>query len=383
MDERRGGCVSSRTHQAAAATARRNRPLLKEARVKLAELRVGLIGAGAIARDQHLPGWLKIPEAKVIAVADSSAAALERVRHDFQIEGHTDYRRILDNPAINVVDICCPSAVHAKMAIAALEAGKHVLCEKPMATCRADAAAMLDTARASGKKLMIGQQMRFDSSIVSLRHSLESFDLGHVYYARGQWLRRRRVPGRPGFTQKEQSGGGPLFDLGVHVIDLTWWLMGCPTPLSATGAMFNHLIKRPDLGTEWGSWDAESIQVEDFAAGMLRFGGGSTMALEVSWLGFQPEKDFSRIQLFGSKAGLVWPDCRLFGETDRKPWDIQLPKPSGEKPHGEVIQQFARSLLDGTPVPIPPRQSANVVAMLEALSRSALEGVEVKIEPVE
>jgi predicted dehydrogenase len=351
--------------------------------VKLPELRVGLIGAGAIARDQHIPGWLKIPEAKLVAIADSSTAALDRVRHDFNIEGHTDFRRVLDDSSINVVDICCPSALHARVAIAALDAGKHVLCEKPMATSRADAVAMLTAARAAGKKLMIGQQMRFDAGVVSLRRSLESFDLGHVYYARGQWLRRRRVPGRPGFTQKELSGGGPLYDLGVHVVDLAWWLMGCPTPLSASGMMFNHLIKRPDLGTEWGSWDADTIDVEDFATGMLRFGGGSAMSVEVSWLGFQPEKDFSRIQLFGSKAGAIWPDCRLFGESNRKPWDVQLPRSNGDKPHGDMIQQFARSLLDGTPIPIPPSQSANVVAMLEALARSAAEGAEVTIEPVE
>jgi predicted dehydrogenase len=341
------------------------------------------VGAGAIARDQHLPGWRLVPQARVVAVADASLAAAEVAARDFAIERfETDYRRLLEDPTIDVIDVCCPSALHAQVSIAALAAGKHVLCEKPMATSRADAEAVLTAARASGRKLMIGQQMRFDASIPPLRQALASVELGHVYYARAQWLRRRRVPGRPGFTFKAYSGGGPLYDLGVHVLDLSWWLMGAPEPLAASGAVFNHLAKRGDLGTEWGTWDAKAIDVEDFAAGTIRLAGGSLLSLEVSWLGFQPERDFYRVQLFGTRAGLVWPDCRLFGETAGKPWDVQLPRPKGEKPHRELIRRFAQAVLDDTPVPVPPEQSAQVVAMLEALYQSAAQGAEVRIGPL-
>lgn len=347
------------------------------------ELRVGLIGAGSIARDQHLPGWGLVPQATVVAVADASLAAAEKTAADFSLPRfETDYRVLLDDPSIDVIDICCPSALHAQVSIAALSAGKHVLCEKPMATSRADAEAVLAAARAAGKKFMIGQQMRFDASIPPLRQTLQTIDLGHVYYARAQWLRRRRVPGRPGFTFKAYSGGGPLYDLGVHVLDLTWWLMGAPEPLAASAATFNHLAKRGDLGTEWGSWDAKTIDVEDFAAGQIRLAGGSLLSLEVSWLGFQPERDFHRVQLFGTRAGLLWPDCRMFGETAGKPWDLQLPRPKGEKPHREVIRQFAQAILDDKPVPVPPEQSVQVIAMLEALYASAAQGAEVRIGPL-
>lgn len=351
--------------------------------MKLSDLRVGLVGAGSIARDQHLPGWGLVPQAKVVAVADASLAAAEKTAADFQLDRfETDYRRLLDDPSIDVIDICCPSALHAQVSIAALSAGKHVLCEKPMATSRPDAEAVLAAAHAAGKKFMIGQQMRFDQSVALLRQTLESIPLGHVYYARAQWLRRRRVPGRPGFTFKAYSGGGPMYDLGVHVLDLSWWLMGCPEPLAANGAAFNHLVKRPDLGTEWGSWDAKAIDVEDFAVGTIRLAGGGMLNLEVSWLGFQPERDFYRVQLFGTQAGLVWPDCRMFGETAGKPWDLQLPRQRGEKPHREVIRQFAQAVLNDEPVPVPPEHSVQTIAMLEAIYQSSAEGREVRIPPI-
>ena len=336
------------------------------------QLRVAVIGAGAISRRQHLVGWAQLPEAQLVGLAEVSPEVLHAAADEFNIpRRETDYRALLDDPGIDVIDVCVPSALHAEVSIAALQAGKHVLCEKPMATSRAAAAEMLAAQRAAGKTLMIAQHMRFDPSVLALRGFAPPESLGTVYYARAHWLRRRRLPGRPGFTQKRLSGGGPLFDIGVHVLDLAWWLMGCPRPLTASGGVFNHLARRGDLGTEWGSWDPATIDVEDFAAGLLRFDGGGLLSLESSWLGLQAEIDVTRLQVYGTRLGFVWPECRLFGETAGHPWDIQLSWPPGDRPHREAIRQFAQALLDDQPVPIPPEQSANGIAMLEALYRSS------------
>ena len=345
-------------------------------------LRVALLGTGAIARSQHLPAWSKLPEFKMVALADASPVSLAAVPSEFQIERRvSDYRELLDDPDIDVVDICVPSALHSEVVIAALQAGKHVLCEKPMATSRADAAAMLAAWRASGKKLMIAQHMRFEPSVIQLRTYLEHNSPGDVYYSRGQWLRRRRLPARPGFTDKRLSGGGALYDLGVHLLDLAWWLIGCPRPMTVSGATFNRLARRRDIGSEWGTWEPTTIDVEDFATGLVKFEGGSAMNLEVSWLGFQPQDEFWRLQMYGTRSGVSWPEGVIVGEDNLIPWDLKLAEAKGEKAHHHVIRQFARSVADDTPVPVPPEQSANVIAMLDGLYASSASGREAVIEP--
>ena len=346
-------------------------------------LQVALIGAGAIAREQHLPAWFKLSSAQVVAVAEPSSEALAAIPAELHIGRRVgDYRRVLEDPTIDAVDICVPSALHAEVIIASLNADKHVLCEKPMATSAADAAAILKAWRASGKKLMIGQHMRFEPSVERLVGYLGRHPPGDVYYARGQWLRRRRLPGRPGFTNRALSGGGALYDIGVHVLDLAWWLMGCPRPTVASGAVFNKLAKRTDLGSEWGQWDPASFDVEDFAAGLIRFENGAALTLEASWLALQPVDEFYRVQLFGTEAGVVWPDGVISCEEERTPSDVTLSPTTGQRAHHRVIQEFARAVLDDLPVPVPPEQSATVIAMLDALYRSSATGRECDVVAV-
>lgn len=345
------------------------------------QLNIGLIGAGLIARDQHYPAWRRIPFTRVLAVADSSADALIPFGEEQVPLRFTDYRELLADERIDVVDVCVPSGLHAEVALAALRAGKHVLVEKPMATNRADAEAMLRVARDAGRKLMVAQHLRFGAAVQQLRKYLDRHPLGDVYYARGQWLRRRRLPARPGFTLRQLSGGGAIYDLGIHMFDLTWWMMGCPRPVTVTGGMFDHLSRREDLGSEWGQWDHTQVEVDDFAAGMIRFESGAIMSLEVSWLTFMREAEFWRMQLFGKERGLAWPELVVTGETDRIPWDVQLSEPEGEKAHHEAIRQFAQAVLDDQAVPVPPEQSATAIAVLEALETSHRLGREQTIAP--
>ena len=347
----------------------------------MSTLNVAILGAGGIARDQHIPAWLSVPQARVVAAADPSAEALSLVEQRHGIARlERDYQALLDDKTIDVVDVCVPSALHAEVAVAALAAGKHVLCEKPMSTSRAGAEAILRAYRGRDRKLMIAQNMRFEPSVTRLRGYLARHGIGDVYYGRGQWLRRRRVPAKPGFTERRMSGGGPLYDLGVHLLDLAWWLMDCPLPERVTGAVYDHLARRDDLGGEWGQWNPQTIDVEDFAAGMIRFRGGSMLSLEVSWLAPQKEDEFWRLQLFGKQGGVSWPDCTISGETDRTPWDVSLPHvPNMPKSHHLVIQHFADCVLHDRPVMIPPEQSATIIAILESLYESSRASREVEV----
>jgi len=351
---------------------------------KLDRIRVAVIGTGSISTDDHIPGWQAIPDAEIVALADASELALASAKKLVPdgVRLVNDYRELLDDSDIDVFDICAPSALHAEISIAAMQAGKHVLCEKPMATCREDAARVLTARNETGRHYMTALHMRVDPSVVSLRKALESVPLGEVYYARAQWLRRRRLPGRKGFTTRALSGGGPSYDLGVHMFDLAWWMMGCPRPVRVSGTMSDRLVHRTDLASEWGEWDPATIDVEDFAAGWIRFENSAVLALETSWLMFDNVAERWQVQLYGDQAGAVWPECRIFGERDSRPWDIQVPR-IDEPRHIQrtLIQHFAALLRGEAPAVIPAEQSATSIAVLDGLYRSAASGCEVEVEP--
>jgi predicted dehydrogenase len=322
-----------------------------------------------------------VPFAEVAALADASLEALARGAAAVPAAGrHDDWRDLVARPDLDVIDVCTPNALHAPVALAALRSGKHVLCEKPLATTAAEVAALADAARASGRVLMAAQQLRYDRAAAQLKGLIDAGMLGEVYYARAQWLRRRLLPARPTFTERRLSGGGPAFDIGVHVLDLACWFMGWPEPVSVSAGAGTFLARRADLTGEWGEWDRDRLDVEDFAAGFVRFANGAVVTLETSWLAFQPERETVKVQCYGTRGGLVWPDGVLSGETGRAPWDLRLADGSRNAPHHDEIRAFAEAVRDGRPSPVPVAESLNGIRILEALYRSSELRREVTLE---
>ena len=345
------------------------------------KLQVGLVGAGGIGHDQHLPGWVNVPFAEVMAVADLSEAAITKACERFLIGQHfRDWHELVALPDVDVVDICTPNRTHTAIALAALQSGKHVLCEKPLATSSAEVRALADAAQQAGKLIMTAQHMRFDPVSQQFKHFLDAGVFGDIYYARAQWLRRRLLPPRATFVDRHLSGGGVAFDLGVHVLDLVTWFMGCPQPVSVSALVGMKLADRPDLSGAWGDWDHHKIDVDDFAAAFVRFANGAALTVEVSWLAFQPEREFTRLQCYGTRAGGVWPDGVIVGETNRIPWDLHVAKAPKTSPHHEEIYQFAVAIRDGLPSPIPVEDSFNVIRILEAFYESSKTGREVAVK---
>jgi predicted dehydrogenase len=359
------------------------RPDADEGTVHNGKLRIGLVGAGAIGRDEHLPAWTAVPFAEVVAVADTSAAALEHAgRIVPEAATSRDWRQLIDGDGLDVIDICTPNRTHAEIALAALESGKHVLCEKPLTTTSAEVVRLRDATRRAGRLLMTAQHLRFQSASRQLKAWLGAGLVGDVYYARAQWLRRRWLPARATFTDRRLSGGGPTFDIGVHVLDLAFWFMGAPRPVSVSAALGTHLARREDLAGDWGDWDRTSIDVEDFAAGFVRFANGASLTLETSWLSFQPEKEMVRLQCYGTRGGLLWPDAVLTSETRRAPWDLKFQAAGKGRPHREAIRQFAQAVRDGGPSPVPVEETLEVTRILEGFYRSSTERREVLLEPI-
>jgi len=273
--------------------------------MKNGRLQVGIVGCGGIAQTKHLPSLSKYPDlCDVAAFCDADPIRLEATRKKF---GSPDarifatYPELLADDGIDVVHVLTPNAYHAEVTIAALEAGKHVMCEKPMAETSADALHMVEAARRNKKKLTIGYQTRFRDDVAALRKAVDSGFLGDIYYARAHAVRRRGVPTwllRPSAT----GFGGPLVDIGTHALDLTLWLMGNYEPASVTGAVFWKLADKPDANP-FGEWAPGQYQVEDSAFGFVKMKNGALISLETAWALNTTENREASTTLCGTRGG--------------------------------------------------------------------------------
>lgn len=270
------------------------------------KVRIGMIGAGAIG-DVHMNVFKRVPEAQMVSVTDAYLPLAQEKAKIHGIEGvHDNPQAMLEDSEVDAVIIGVPNQYHAPLAVEALKNGKHVLLEKPMAIDADSAREIVEAMEASGKMLMMAHQMRWTGLARAFKQHIEKGDLGRIYHGKTGWFRKKGIPGWGSwFTRKDQSGGGPLIDIGVHMLDLSLYLMGNPRPVSVYGATYAEFGPRKrGIGT-WGTpnWDGY-YDVEDLATALIKMDNGSTLSLEVSWaahaagLGQEPF-----IHLMGTEAG--------------------------------------------------------------------------------
>ncbi|MBT3344473.1 MAG: Gfo/Idh/MocA family oxidoreductase [Gemmatimonadetes bacterium] len=348
-------------------------------------LRVGIIGVGGIA-GTHIPGWQASQDAELVAGSDISESALQAWGDLHGISKlETKAEDLIADPDIDIIDICTPNMYHAPLTIAALEAGKHVICEKPLAPTPADVQRMIEARDRSGKMLMTAQHFRFQGKSQAMKAELETGVLGDIYHARSWMLRRGGAPVRPGFILKEHSGGGPCIDIGVHILDLTLWFMGNPEPVAVSGVARNDLAKQEGAFSGWGRAPIPAeYDVEDFAAAFVRFENGATLVLEVSWLlHHQTEGEDMQMWLYGTRAGAHWPKAEFYESNPdtRQFYDrsIKLDH-AGLEPHAQECVEFARAIAAGAPSPVPAEQSMQVMKILDGIYRSQEEAREVRLD---
>ena len=248
------------------------------------KLKIAIIGTGGIAMGAHLPALKNIPDAEVIAACDIKEDALDKACEQYEIKNKfTDYKKLLEMDEIDVVHVCTPNISHCPIAIDSLKAGKHVLCEKPIARNVEEAQQIVDVVSKVKNKFMVAQCIRFTSEAECLKRFIDAGDLGDIYFARVWALRRRGIPGWGVFTDKEQQGGGPLIDIGVHAIDQAMFLLGNPTPISVSGGSYTKIGNVAGHVGFAGQWDHNNYTVEDFASGFVRFSNGASMVIESSF----------------------------------------------------------------------------------------------------
>ncbi len=347
------------------------------------KLKVGIIGVGGIA-GAHMAGWLDNPNAELVAGCDLNESVLNSWGAKHNIKNLTTKTSDLFNDSrIDIIDICTPNNYHAPLAIEALKAGKHVLCEKPLAPSPDLINEMITARDASGKMLMTAQHFRFSGVAKAMKAEIDTGVLGDIYHARSWMLRRGAAPTRPGFILKEQATGGACIDIGVHILDLTLWFMGNPKPISVTGVSRTELAHKPGAFSIWGGAIPQEMNVEEFAAAFVRFENGATLILEVSWLlHHDTEGEDMQMWLYGKEGGSHWPSCNIYQSNYKTQQfsnrNLRLTKDI-RPPHAQECIEFAQAIVDGKPSPVPAEQSLQVLTILNGVYKSQEIGGEVKL----
>ncbi len=350
-------------------------------------LKVAIIGVGGISK-HHINSYLANQNVELYAFCDINEKVLRAKGETYGITRlYTDEATMLrELPEIDAVSVCTWNSAHAPCTIMALEAGKHVLCEKPMATNADDAAKMLEVAKRTGKKLMVGFVRRFGKDTRVIRDFMDAGNIGELYYAKASYLRRNGCPGG-WFGDKSRSGGGPLIDLGVHVIDLVRYLMGNPKPVSVTGATFKKLGNRPGVkdSVEYKSVSKSGediFDVEDLATAFVRFENGAVLAIDTSF-SLNLKKNTTKIELFGTKGGIYLDgDVELYTETGGYLSNVTLDMRTAFEMKDifqNEINYYVDAILNDTDTYAIAEDGITLMKMLDGIYKSAECGEEVKI----
>ena len=346
------------------------------------KLRIGIVGCGGIANGKHMPSLKSIgDQAEMVAFCDLIEERAQKAKIDFGTVDagvYTDYRKLLEDKTIDVVHVCTPNKSHAEITVAALEAGKHVMCEKPMAKTAAEAQMMLDAAKRTGKKLTIGYQNRQTSPMQLVKQMADEGVFGHIYYGKALVLRRRAVPTWGVFLNEEEQGGGPLIDIGTHALDLTLWTMNNYDVASVTGNVHYELRGRKNAANAWGSWDPEKYTVEDSAFGFIKMKDGATIILESSWAINLVEAKEAQYVLAGTEAGVDFVDgVRINGEEYSRLYTKQIAMGKGgvafydaskeESAGVRDMKQWLRAIREDKAPCVLPEQALMVSRVLEAI----------------
>lgn len=362
------------------------------------KIKVGIIGCGGIANGKHLPALKnQSHRVEIVGFCDIIPERAEKACKEYGTANskvYTDYKEMLKDESIVTVHVLTPNVSHCELTVAALEAGKHVLCEKPMAATPADAKKMLEAQKKSGKLLTIGYQNRCRQDSLTLKAMCENGDLGDIYFAKAHAIRRRGVPNWGVFPDKSKQGGGPLIDIGTHSLDLTLWMMSNYEPKSVMGASFQKLgrdLPMNNQGNPWGPWDPETYEVEDSAFGFVTMKNGAVIIIEASWALNTLDTSEAMTEICGTKAGadmkdglrvntVVYDKLTTINPETKASAGVAFFEGKGGRPEDYECERFYDAVEGkGEPV-VKPEEAYVVTQILDAVYRSAETGKLIEFE---
>lgn len=352
------------------------------------KIKVAIVGTGTISNN-HIRSYLNNPNVELYAFCDLDEAKVKMMAEKYGVSRtYTDEETMLKElPEIDAVSVCVWNSNHMPCTIMALNYGKHVLCEKPMATSAEEGRKMKEAADKAGKLLMIGFVRRYGNDTAIFKDFQDTDYFGEIYWAKAQYIRRNGNPGG-WFGEKAKSGGGPLIDLGVHVIDLTRYMLGNPKPVSVYGATFQKLFDRRNLKTPKGyvsssHTDHDICDVEDAATALIRYDNGAVVQVEVSF-SLNVEKESGVIELYGTKGGAkIDPELKLFSEANGYMIDTQLKARTAmnmDVIFQNEIDHYVDCIINGTTCKSPAEDGITLMEILDAIFESARTGHEVVLK---
>ena len=344
----------------------------------ISDIKVAVVGAGWIATHGHLPGHKKAG-ANLAAIADIVPGLAEKTAQEYgAARAYTDWREMLEREKPDVVSVCVPNVYHSEVATAALKAGAHVLCEKPVATSVAEAAAMFETAKSAGRTLMVSQNLRFRPVNERIKERIDAGEFGRIYHGDAFYVRRLGIPTWGSFTQRKFSFGGAMLDIGVHVIDCALWFMGSPKPVEVSAQVETLFGNRPEIAAaRRNAWDPAAFDVDDFASAFVRLDNGATLSIQACWAS-HIERDREWVHIMGTDAGADNETGRIYKLVDGMKMDgaVEAPRIPGWE---ETVAHFLR-VVDGKEHPrVRPEESLNVQRVIDACYESAKQGRAVQV----
>lgn len=351
------------------------------------KVKVGIIGCGGIANGKHMPSLSKLADVEMVAFCDLVEEKAIKAKEKYgtpDAKVYTDYQELLKDTEIEVVHVCTPNRSHAPISIDSLHAGKHVMCEKPMAKTAEDARKMVAAAKETGKKLTIGYQHRHKPESIYLKSVIERGDLGEIYLAKAYAVRRRGTPNWGVFLNEYEQGGGPLIDIGTHSLDVTLYLMNNYEPKMVVGTKYKK-VNNPECGNPWGGWKEGENTMEDSAFGFIVMKNGATIILESSWAlnTIEPIPEGSTV-LCGTDAGAQIKGGVTINKAEfNRLVEIKPDLSSGgvafyegisDNPAEVEARRWIDAVKNDTEVVVKPEQACVVSEILEAIYTSAKTG---------
>jgi predicted dehydrogenase len=346
------------------------------------KIRVGFIGSGGIAR-HHMGLIAKMDDVKIVAAADPSEKALEETAKEYKgLRCYADYKDMLAEGKLDAISVCTPNFLHAQPTIDALNAGLPVIVEKPMAMNAQECEAMIAASKKNKQLLVIGFQYRFGPEATVLKRYIDEDKFGKILYGRCQALRRRGIPNWGVFTRKDLQGGGPMIDIGVHILEVTHYLMGSPKVVSVSGNTYTYIgdskEKSTDVVCGWNNWDYENYTVEDLATGFVKFDNGATLSIEASFA-MHGKDEWSSV-IMGEKGGASVFPLEIYKDESGHMVNTKIEKMPDIDGFAAKMRNWVDCIQTGAEPVAPAEHGLAVQQILDGVYQSAETGSEVRFD---